>query len=65
MKTDKFFIQFLNFPVKEIITNWIDELLGLAAALVSSLNLFENLRSKRYGIQIFGVHMCDFFFLAL
>ena len=33
MKTDQFFIPFLNFPVKEIITNWIDELLGLAAAL--------------------------------
>ena len=30
----KFVISFLNFPVKEIITNWIDELLGLAAAYV-------------------------------
>ena len=28
----KFLISYLNFPVKEIITNWIDELLGLAAA---------------------------------
>ena len=35
MKTDKtqikFLIPYLNFPVKEIITNWIDKLLGLAA----------------------------------
>ena len=37
---------------------------GTNSSLVSSLNLFENLRSKRYGIQNFGVHMCDFF-LAL
>ena len=28
----KFLIPYLNIPVKEIITNWIDELLGLAAA---------------------------------
>ena len=28
----KFLIPYLNFPAKEIITNWIDELLGLAAA---------------------------------
>ena len=33
MKTDQFFIPFLNFPLKEIITNWIDELLGRAAAI--------------------------------
>ena len=31
----KFVIPYLNFPVKEIITNWIDELLGLAAALLT------------------------------
>ena len=29
----QFLIPYLNFPVKEIITNWIYELLGLAAAL--------------------------------
>ena len=28
----KFLTPYLNIPVKEIITNWIDELLGLAAA---------------------------------
>ena len=30
-KDIKFLIPYLNFPVKEIITNWIGELLGLAA----------------------------------
>ena len=38
---------------------------GTNSFLVSSLNLFENLRSKRYGIQNFGVHMCDFFFSSV
>ena len=33
LEQNKFLIPCLNFPVKEIITNWIDKLLGLAVAL--------------------------------
>ena len=33
-----FFYSIFEFPVKEIITNWFDELIGLAAAFVISSN---------------------------
>ena len=41
LKLIKFLIPYLNFPAKEIITNWIKELLALAAALpIGKLSCF-------------------------